>query len=546
MLPEREFKDVLDGILSCCQEKIGARKAALYLDAEHAPGTYDLVSQFGHAGKGPPARLDSSDMFVGQLLRKRSAFFVNGSPNELGYMELLGRASERQLRERLPILLVPLYRGRIVGYFEMQEKSDRGAFTAADLEEAKKIAAAVVDTLVLRGLYGLDPATPASAEPAEQPNVVPLRVERRKEKRRREFSATAMQAIERAKAVVARETRSAPMPPSRLTEEQIAAVKSVLSAILTLPRSSLASLISYGPSGHMQLMTARSSVTSAALEVFHGRVAAWLRKRREDATIPKPEVQKPFGESGPVIQPAHIVAVLSAQVTSRGTPGIVLSVAFENAPEPRTHRQLEIFLHEIERALEQAASVRDLQLTRRSIAEKLLEPDFETYPELRAHCREVASLSERFAREVGLPAADRENLVLAALVHDVGLRPLDYRHLASEPDLPEEDLQVIHEHPVVGAAMVASVLGWPTANIVLSHQERFDGKGYPYGLQGDRIPIAARLLHVCDAFVAMTLAKPYRQARSREEALLEIEKGEGTQFDPELGARFRAMVLRGA
>ena len=102
----------------------------------------------------------------------------------------------------------------------------------------------------------------------------------------------------------------------------------------------------------------------------------------------------------------------------------------------------------------------------------------------------------------------------------------------------------MHEHPVVGAAMVASVLGWPTASIVLAHQERFDGSGYPYGLQGDRIPMTARVLHVCDAFVAMTLAKPYRQARSREDALAEIERGEGTQFDPELGARFRAMVSR--
>jgi putative nucleotidyltransferase with HDIG domain len=540
MLPEREFKDVLDGILSCCQEKIGARKAALYLAGEEATSAFDLVSQFGHASS-PPSRLDPSDMFVGQLLRKRSAFFVNGSPNELGYMELLGRASERQLRERLPILLVPLYRGRIVGYFEMQEKADRGAFTQSDLEEAKKIAAAVVDSLAHRGLYGLNPS--ATVED-DKPNVVPLRVERRKEKRRREFSATAMQAIEQAKAVVARETRSAPVQPSRLTEEQISAVKSVLSAILTLPGSSLASLISYGPSGHVQLMTARSSVTNAALESFHARVAAWLRKRREDATIPKPVVEKPFGDSGPVIQPAHIATVLSAQVSSRGIPGIVLSVAFENAPEPRTHRQLEIFLHEIERALEQAASVRDLQLTRRSIAEKLLEPDFESYPELRAHCREVASLAERFARELGLSATDRENLVLAALVHDVGLRTLDYRHLASEPNLPEEDLQIMHEHPVVGAAMVASVLGWPTANIVLAHQERFDGSGYPYGLQADRIPMTARLLHVCDAFVAMTLGKPHRQSRSREEALLEIERGEGTQFDPELGSRFRAMVAR--
>lgn len=542
MFPERGLKDELDGILSRCQEEIGACKAALYLGGEgEGASSFELASQFGHEGDGPPAHLDSSDIFIAQLLRKRSAFYVNGAPNELGYMELLGRASERQLRERLPILLVPLYRGRIVGYFEMREKSDRGAFTNADLEKAKRIAAAVIESFLDRGLYGLVRSTVPEA-PGDA-NVV--RIERRKEKRRREFSATAKQAIEQAKAAVAREASSAATPPTGLGEEQVAAVKSVLPAILSLPGSTLASFISYGPGGHTQLMTARSSVTQPALEVFHAKVAAWLRKRREDTSIPRPSIVHPFGENGPVIQPAHVTSVLSAPVTARGAAGIVLSVAFENTPEPKTHRQLEIFLHEIERALEQAASVRDLHLTRRTVAEKLLEPDFESYPELRAHCREVASLSERFARELGLPSSDRENLMLAALVHDAGLRPLDYRHLAHERDLPEEDLQTIREHPIVGAAMVAPVLGWATANIVLAHQERFDGTGYPYGLQGERIPLVARLLHICDAYVAMTLAKPYREARSREDAMREIERGRGTQFDPDLAAKFLAMVARG-
>src|SRR5439155_723914 len=163
---------------------------------------------------------------------------------------------------------------------------------------------------------------------------------------------------------------------------------------------------------------------------------------------PKPTVTQPLGASGPAIQPAHITSVLSAPVTLRGAPGIVLSVAFESTPEPKTHRQLEIFLHELERALVHAASVRDLQMTR--------------------------------------------------------------------------------------PAIVAPVLGWEVANIVLAHQERFDGTGYPYRLQGDRIPVAARMLHLCDAYVAITLAKPYRQARTEEEALREIELGAGTQFDPEL------------
>jgi len=544
MFPQPGLKDELHDILLRCREEIGVNKAALYLAAEEqASNVFELVSQFGHDATRLPARLDPSDSFVAHLLRKRSAFFVNGVTNEIEYMEILGRRPDvRQLQARLPILLVPLYRGRIVGYFEMREKNDHAHFTPADVERAKKIAAAVIDSFVERGLYGMTPRAAPIAETSGQANVVPLRAQK-KEKRRREFSASAKEAIEKATASVAREAISAHARSSGLSEEQISAIKSVLPAILTLPGSSVTSLISYGPSGHMQLMAARSTVTNAALELFHSKVAAWLRKRREDTTIPKPSVMQPFGAAGPAIQPAHIVTVLSAPVALRGVPGIVLSVAFESTPEPRAHRQLEIFLHEMERALEQATSVHDLHLTRLMIAGKLLEPEFESYPDLRAHCRAAASLSERFARTIGLPAADRENLMLAALVHDAGLRPLDYRDLADESDLTEEDLQILHQHPVVGAAMVAPVLGWEVANIVLAHQERFDGTGYPYRLKGDQIPAAARLLHLCDAWVAMTLAKPYRQARTPEEALGEIERGAGTQFDPELAARFRAMVL---
>jgi len=530
------LKSELDGILSRCHVEIGANKAALYLADEQAPTAFDLISHFGHDLQRLPARLDSSDRFVAQLLRKRSAFFVNGVRNELEYMELLGHANERQLQERLPVLIVPLYRGRIVGYFEIRDKSDHTVFTAADLEKAKRIAATVIDSFAERGLFGLAPPAASDA------NVVPLRAAR-KERRRHDFSAGAREAIDKARAAIAREAATAQSRPMALDEEQIAAIKSLLPAILTLPASTVASIIAYGPGGQIHLMAARSSLTGPALDQFLSRVATWLRKRREEKAVPRPNsTLHPFGTHGPAVQPAHVATVLNAPVTLRDVPGIVLSVAFENAPDPKTHRQLEIFLHELERALEHAASVNDLHQTRRRIAEKLLEPEFESYPELRAHCEQVAALADRFARSIGLPAADRERLVVAALAHDAGLRSLDYRHFAHDPDLPEDDLQTIREHPIVGAAMIAPLLGWDVASIVLAHQERFDGSGYPYRLKGDRIPLPARILHLCDAYVAMTAAKPHRQSRTSEDALREIDNGAGTQFDPELAARFRTMI----
>src|SRR5260370_23051598 len=127
---------------------------------------------------------------------------------------------------------------------------------------------------------------------------------------------------------------------------------------------------------------------------------------------------------------------------------------------------------------------------------------------------------------------------VAGLVHDVGLRMLDYERLYRRPSLTAEELRGLAEHPIVGAAIVEPLLGAEVAHAVLRHHERVDGKGYPSHMSGQQLPLASRIIQVCDAWVAMTSAASYQNALPRGDAARRIRQAAGTQFDEAAVARF--------
>jgi HD-GYP domain-containing protein (c-di-GMP phosphodiesterase class II) len=188
--------------------------------------------------------------------------------------------------------------------------------------------------------------------------------------------------------------------------------------------------------------------------------------------------------------------------------------------------------------LEQSAQRGAMSALRFKIAEKLVEPDFKKFPELRRHTDVVAGLTERFTRFLGWTPTEVDNAKLLAMVHDAGLRLLDYDQLYRKKDLSEEELSFLREHPAVGAALVDPLLGSEIARAVLCHHERPDGRGYPNELRGDEIPQLSRVVALCDAFATITDAGSYQPAEPAEAALTTISRASGTQFDAELSLRF--------
>ena len=151
----------------------------------------------------------------------------------------------------------------------------------------------------------------------------------------------------------------------------------------------------------------------------------------------------------------------------------------------------------------------------------------------------IATLATEMAVEMGLPDADIERIRFASLLHDVGKVALPQDILDKPGALNDFEWQAITEHPRIGQLVLEQATSLREAvPIVLHHHERYNGGGYPHGLKGREIPLGARIVAVADAYHAMVHDRPYQQARQHEQALAELQRCAGTQFDPDVVALF--------
>jgi putative nucleotidyltransferase with HDIG domain len=173
----------------------------------------------------------------------------------------------------------------------------------------------------------------------------------------------------------------------------------------------------------------------------------------------------------------------------------------------------------------------DSQAEIRVLVEALAESDGDTY----RHSLEVAATATALGRGLGLARTELVKVELGALLHDVGKLRLPRELLEKPGELTVEERRLIRLHPDWGADMVARIPGLDAvALIVRLHHERPDGLGYPYGVTRERIPMATRIVSVCDAYGAMTKRRLYSEPLDLDAALAELERHAGTQFDREV------------
>jgi putative nucleotidyltransferase with HDIG domain len=157
------------------------------------------------------------------------------------------------------------------------------------------------------------------------------------------------------------------------------------------------------------------------------------------------------------------------------------------------------------------------------------------------HSARVTALARTIAARLGCDRGELESLRLGGPLHDIGKLTIADEVLLKPGRLDEHELRQIREHPSAGAKMIRGVRALePALACVLHHHERWDGSGYPEGLRGDAIPRPARILAVADAFDAMTSTRPYRAALAAHEAIDEVGRCSGSQFDPEATDAFLA------
>lgn len=172
-----------------------------------------------------------------------------------------------------------------------------------------------------------------------------------------------------------------------------------------------------------------------------------------------------------------------------------------------------------------------------ALADSIDKRDQYTYQ----HSMRVATLSGEIAQAMGLTARDVDLLVAAARVHDLGKIATDNRVLFKQSSLTDEERRLIQAHPAEGGELASRFSMFREGRrFIRHHHERWDGKGYPDGIAGTDIPLGARIIAVADSYDAMTSDRPYRRALPHEVAMIELQRGSGTQFDPTVVEAFLA------
>lgn len=169
---------------------------------------------------------------------------------------------------------------------------------------------------------------------------------------------------------------------------------------------------------------------------------------------------------------------------------------------------------------------------------------FEKNPREEKHSQRVSELCHQLGQAIGLSETEVNKLKEAGLFHDIGKIAIKERTLNKPGELTEQERAEIEQHPVIGFKILNSSHEMSqVAACIVAHHERWDGTGYPKGLKGEAIPMAARIIALADSYDAMTRERPYRRPLSETDALAEIQQNAGTQFDPKITRIFIEKVL---
>ena len=169
---------------------------------------------------------------------------------------------------------------------------------------------------------------------------------------------------------------------------------------------------------------------------------------------------------------------------------------------------------------------------------------FEKSNETQEHCQRMSNMAKALGEQLQLPNRDLDTLELAASLHDIGKISIDLSILQKPERLNNDEWEIIKKHPETGWRIAQAVPDlYQISDIILYHHEHWDGTGYPRGLAGNAIPLMSRIISIVDSFDAMTQDRPYQKGISTNEAIEEIKKNIGKQFDPQLAQIFINKVL---
>jgi putative nucleotidyltransferase with HDIG domain len=226
----------------------------------------------------------------------------------------------------------------------------------------------------------------------------------------------------------------------------------------------------------------------------------------------------------------------------------VLNVSKFSGP-PFTTSDLQIVLilsTQVVTAMENAALYEDLRENYFRTVQALVAAVEAKDPYTRWHSTNVAKYAVAVARDMGMSPSRLEEIHIAAILHDVGKIGISELIISKPERLSREEFAIMKDHPAHGIRILEPIgFSADIINAIYEHHERYDGKGYPQGLAGERITLAARILNVADTIDAMISERPYRGTISSQEVLIELEQESGRQFDPQVVASAKRLIEKG-
>lgn len=528
----------LDTVLSSVRDSLEVLRARLYLlDPD---GSYRLAASLGFVPRfGPEEVLGRDDPLLEWVRDRRRPAYAN-SPGEAGR---LASVMEREHYARA--LAAPIYVGsRLLGVLELQDKERGAPYGDEDVlrletplirlrELAAELAFDVLPPSEKPDPYDAESLFldhPAQREPSVMPAPPPLFTGA--EPGPRDTGPGDLSAG----AAAAREVTPRELAVFRGFFHLLlmsAEVEAVVFSLWTAQRADLfvGARRPLAETARQALLRDLQSAVSSAVPQLPGP--------REKVF----QVELPLGQAPGA--PEDFAGIQTSVLASSPASALLFTMAFSRQPSQEKRRALKEAHRLVRSAVTDAAAAARYQAAYRSLVNAFVEPGIRPYRQLRAHSLAVGLLCRRFAFVLRLSAEVVEQVTVAGLLHDVGLRELElpYEKIAGRRPLDLQELAIVRQHPLAGEAVLKRIdFPYPVTALVRHHHERFDGTGYPDRLAGEKIPLGSRMIGIAEAYDAMTAEHSYRAPIPREEALAIIRERAGTQFDPDLALRFIDLV----
>lgn len=574
-LDELAVRDSLNLVI----EKLQAGRCAFYvLDR---PGSFRLAAGFGFGRTERPAvELARTDPLVEFVFERREPAFINDIRTAGRLRPILEAAAAARL------LAAPLFlNGRITGILEVRDKKNGEPFTSSDipwvLEALRRISVSMrtqektpaadstgqaVDysvfeqtvTLtrpqlsspsgrgpefeIVQGAAAYDvlqaekgaqgrPVVPLAVPIAAPPEAFPSNTER------------LIQLIE--ERMLVGEGRGADSAAGGSVRES-SFYRFFTEAFVSLPEVEAVALSVYEPGQLTVWLACRRMFSPEAEAVFFDNLDKTLQKQAPRFGLPgartiNPVFVSPRGEesaSAPLGK-SEVGAIQSSLVTAGSGEVTLFSLVFRRSATPADRDAAKPVHVLVKNALVEVRAAVRYRESYRGLVSLFLEPGLKRFTALKTHSLSVGRMARKFATHLGLPSTEIEQLTVAGILHDVGMRELNYDEIYAKRTLSESEIRLVRQHPRLGAYLLEAVpWPYPVAPLVKHHHERWDGGGYPDGLRAEEIPLGSRIIHLCETFDAMTSSSSYRQVYNIDQALEIISKKRGTQFDPDLTPAF--------